>query len=129
MVPPRILQQMPEVQAGRGIRHILLKKVDPHEFPHGIAVVNGVLHTLVGQIEPALQQIHLQHSFNFNGRTASFPGGVVRHDQRYPFVPRDVLIHDLQKFFPLRFLFPAPVLHIAETFLFYSITFPLLRAI
>ena len=77
---PLLLQQMPEVQQGRSIRDILLKKVDSHESAHGIAVINGVFHALVGQIEPALQQIHPQHGFDFDGRTASFSGGVVRYD-------------------------------------------------
>ena len=85
----------------------LTQKVDPHEFTHGIAVVNGVFHSLVGQAEPALQQVHPQHSLDLNGRTASFPTGVVRHYQGYPLVPRDDLIHDFQKFFPLRFLLAA----------------------
>lgn len=77
LADPMLFQQMPKMQQRRSIRHILLKKVDSHEFPHGIAVVNGVLHTLVGQAEPALQQIHPQHGLDLDGRTASFPAGIV----------------------------------------------------
>ena len=113
------LQQVPEVQQCCGVRDILLKKVDPHESAHSIAVINGVFYPLVGQVEPALQQIHPQHGFDLNGWTAPFPGGVVRYDQRYPFLPRDNLIHDLLKLFPFCFLFPATVFHIAEAFLFH----------
>ena len=86
-----------------GVRHVFFKKVDPHEFTHGIAVVYGVLHTLIGQIEPALQQVHPQHDLDLNGWTSSFPAGVVGHDQRHPFLPWNDLVHDLQKFFPFCF--------------------------
>ena len=93
------------MQQGRGIRDILLEKVDPHEPAHGITVINGVLHPFVGQVEPALQQIHPQCGFDLNGRTSSFPAGVVRHNQRHPFLPWNDLVHDLQKFFPFCFFF------------------------
>lgn len=96
LVDPLFLQQIPEVQQSRGIRDVLLKKVDSHESEHGIAVINGVFYTLVGQIEPALHQIHPQHSFNLNGWTAQFSGGLVRHNQRYPFVPWDNIVHSFR---------------------------------
>ncbi len=119
-----LLQQMPELQQRGGVGYVLLKKVDPHEFAHGIAVIDSVLHALIGQVKPALQQVHPQHDLNLNGRTATLPCGVVGDDQRHPFVPRDDVIHNFQKFLSLCFLFPAPVLHIAETFLFH-LSYPL----
>ena len=118
---PLRLQQTSEVRQGRGIWDILLKKIDPHEFPHGVAVVNGVLHSLVEQIEPTLQQIHPQHHPDPDWQMAALSTGVVGHDQRYPFVPWDDLVHDFQEFFPLCFLLPATVLHIAEAFPLYFI--------
>ena len=105
-----------------GVRHVFFKKVDPHEFTHGITVINGVFYALVGQAEPALQQVHPQHSFDSDGRTPALPAGVVGDYQRYPFVPRDNLIHDFQKFFPFCFLLSTPIFHIAETFLFHFLT-------
>ena len=59
-------------------------------------------------------------TFYLNRRTAAFPGWIVGDDQRYPFLPWDNLVHDFQKFFPFCFLFPAPVFHIAKTFLFHT---------
>lgn len=137
LADPLFLQQAPEVQQSRGIRYILLEKVDPHELPHGIVAIDGVFYAFIGQIEPALQQIHSKHRFDFYGRTATFPGGVVRRNQGDPFVPWNDLLHDLQKFFPFRFLLPAPVFHITETFLLHPLPpfsfilpyFPGIRAI
>ena len=43
-----LLQQMPKVQQGRGVRNILLEKVDPHKFAHGTAVINCVLYSFIG---------------------------------------------------------------------------------
>ena len=43
-----LLQQMPKVQQGCGVRDILLEKVDPHKFAHGIAVINCVLYSFIG---------------------------------------------------------------------------------
>ena len=99
---------MPEMQQRGGVRHVLLKKVDPHEFPHGIAVVNGALHALVRQAEPALQQIHPQHDFYLNGWTPAFPRRIVQPDNFHPILPWNDLLHDLLKFFPLRFLLSPP---------------------
>lgn len=84
-----------------------------------IAVIDRVLYPLIRECEPALQQVHPQHNLNLNRRTAPFSGWIVRDDQRYPFIPWNDLIHDLQKFFPFCLLFPTSVFHIAEAFLFH----------
>lgn len=69
------LQHMPEVQQRGGVRDVLFKKADPHELPHGIAVVYGLLHTLVEQVEPALQRyIRIVVSISMGGRPHFPPG-------------------------------------------------------
>jgi len=60
---------VPEVQQRCGVGHLLLQKVDAHEFAKGIAVIDGVFNALIRQREPALQQIHPQHfSIPFGGQ-------------------------------------------------------------
>ena len=114
-----LLQQMAKLQQRCGVGNVLLEEIDSHEFPHGIAVIDRVLHPLIREGEPALQQVHPQHDLDLNRRTAPLSGWIVRDDQRYPFIPWNNLIHDLQKFFPLCLLFPTAVFHIAEAFLFH----------
>ena len=101
-----------------------LKEVNPYESAHGIAVIYSIRYAFIGQVEPALQQIHPKHDFDLDRRPAAFPRGVVRHDQGYSLLPRDDLVHDLQKFFPLCFLLPATVFRIDEAFLFHFLSPP-----
>ena len=69
-VQPMFLQQMPEIQQRRLIRHTVLQKINPGKLSHGIAVVDSVLRARIGQVEPDLQQIHPQHQFQINGWSA-----------------------------------------------------------
>ncbi|MDE7218637.1 MAG: hypothetical protein K2O45_03310, partial [Oscillospiraceae bacterium] len=43
--------------------------------------------------------------------------GIVGRNDACPLLPRDDVIHNLQKFFSLRFLLAAAVLHIRKCFL------------
>ena len=42
------IEELTGVQQSRGVRDILLVKVDPHKFAHGIAVINCVLYSFIG---------------------------------------------------------------------------------
>lgn len=107
-------QQMTKFQKRCCIRNLFLHKVDIHEFPECIAVIDCIFHTLVREIEPDLQQIHPQHFFDSFCRSATLAVWVIRAYKFYPFFPRNNLIHDVQEFFPLRFPLSQAVLIIAE---------------
>ncbi len=108
-----LFQQMPEVQQRRGIRHVLLQEVDPHELSESVTVVNGIFHALVGQVEPTLQQVHPQHDFYALRRAAALTLVVKGQNDPDPLVPGDDLVHDFQKLIPLCLLFPIAVFVVA----------------
>ena len=112
------LQKMTEFAQRCFIRNRFRHEVNACEFSHGIAVVNGVFSSRVGQVEPDLKQIHPQHFFNAHGRTATFSLGIVGFDNTNPLIPGNDLVHDFQKFLPLRFLFAEAVFDIRKCFLF-----------
>lgn len=96
------------------------------EVPHGIAVIYGILGCQVGQVKPNLKQIHPQHFLNSHGRTTTLPLGIAGLDNIYPFIPRNDLVHDFQKFLSLGFLPAAVVFHIGKCFLLHCLAPPLL---
>ena len=61
LVQAVLFQQTTELQQRRCVGRVFLQKADPDELPHGVAVVDRVLCSFVGQVEPYLQQIHPQH--------------------------------------------------------------------
>ena len=79
-----LLQKPPELEQRRCIRSIFLKEINPHEFAHGIAIVDSVLNAFVRQDEPALKQIHPQHLFNSLRRTAALSARIIRRDIGHP---------------------------------------------
>lgn len=111
-------QKMTEFAQRCFIRNRFRHEVNTCEFSHGVAVVDGVLGRRVGQIEPDLKQIHSQHFFNAHGRTATFSLRVVGFDNTNPLIPGNDLVHDFQKFLPLRFLLAEAVFDIRKCFLF-----------
>ena len=96
------------------IQSLFLHKVDIHEFPECIAVVDCIFHTLVREIEPDLQQIHPQHFFDSFCWSATLAVWVIRAYKFYPFFLWNNLIHDVQEFFPLCFPLSQAVRIIAE---------------
>ena len=112
------LQKMTEFAQRCFVRNRLRHEVNACEFSHGVAVVDGILGSRIGQIEPDLQQIHPQHFFNAHGRTATLSLGIVGFDNTNLLVPGNDLVHDFQKFSPLRFLLAEAVFDIRKCFLF-----------
>ena len=43
---------MPELQQRSRIRYLFLQKVDPYETPHRVAIVNCILDSFIGEVEP-----------------------------------------------------------------------------
>ena len=119
-------QKMTEFAQRCFIRYCFRHEVNAREFPHGIAIIYGILRCWIGQIEPNLKQIHPQHFLNSHGRTTASSLGIVGLDYIYPFIPRNDLVHDFQKFFPLRFLLAETVLNVCKCFLLHCLAPPLL---
>ena len=108
------------------IRHCFRHEVNACECPHGVAVINGILSSRVGQVEPDLKQIHPQHLFNSHGRTTTLPFGIVRFNHTNPLLPRYDLVHDFKKFLSLGFLLAEVVFDIRKCFLLHFLAPPLL---
>ena len=123
-----LLKQAAELQESGSVRRILFQKVDPHELPHRIAVVDCILCSFVGQVKPYLQQIRPQHLLDSLGWTTALPAGVKWYNWADPFVPRDDFIHDFQKLFPLRLPLSAAVFNVAECLLLHLRHRPFLGA-
>ena len=51
-----VLQQAPELQQRRRIRHRLTRKIDAHKVAQRLAVVDRILERFVGKAIPLLQQ-------------------------------------------------------------------------
>ena len=117
-------QKMTELAQRCFIRHCFRHKVNACEFSHGIAVVDGIFGRWVRQIEPDLKQVHPQHLFDPHGRTTALSLGVVGFNHANPFIPRDDLLHDFQKFLPLRFLLAVAVFDVCKCFLFHFLAPP-----
>lgn len=76
---------------------------------------------VVWRIKPYLQQIHPQNGFNSNWWTTTPALRINRLYNANPFIPWNDVVHDFQKFFPLRFLLAVAVFHIAQCLLLHRI--------
>ena len=121
LVQTMCFQKMAEIAQRCFIRHCLCHEVNACEFPHGIAVVDSILGSRIGQVEPNLKQIHPQHFFNAHGRTATLSLGIVGPDDTNPLVPGNDLVHDFQKLFPLGFLLAEAVFDVGKCFLLHCL--------
>ena len=100
------------VASGTCSRH----KIYAKKTTHGVAVLYGVLCPFVGQVEPCLHQIHPQHRPDTPNRSSMLSLRIVRSDHFYPCFPRDDFFHLVEKFLPLRRLFPVSVFNIRECY-------------
>ena len=114
-------QKMVELTQGCFVWHCFCHEVNACEFPHGIAVVDSILGSRIGQVEPNLKQIHPQHFFNAHGRTSTLSLGIVGLDDTNPLVSGNDFVHDFQKLFPLRFLLAEAVLDVCKCFLLHCL--------
>ena len=76
-----------------------MSKVDAEEFLHRITVIDSVLYACVRKVEPILHEIHAQHGFNANRLATAFAFWIDFFDDTDPLIPRDNLIHSVQKIF------------------------------
>ena len=106
--------QVTEVPQGGGIRDVFIREVHPHETFHGVAVVNGILGALVGEVEPYLQQVHPKHLLQFPWWTAVALFRIVRLYKGAPVCPRNDGIHLGKELLALGDPFPVFVFRINE---------------
>ena len=101
-----VVDEFAELAQRRCIRHALRCKVQSHELPHRVAVIDRVLHSLVRQVEPCRQQVHPKHDLYAPRFTAQVILVVVWLDHRHDLIPRCDRVHRLQEFIPLRLPLP-----------------------
>jgi len=101
------------------VGYLLTHEIYFHKFTECITVINRVLYSLIGKIEPYLQQIHPEHCFYSFGRSAALAIGIIRAHIFYPLLPWDYFFHYVKKFFSLCCSLPITVFHIAECYLFH----------
>src|SRR5450830_637647 len=92
-----LLQQVTKAEQRGGIGHALSPQVDSTEFAKGGNVVQGVLASLVGQVEPVSDQVHAQHPLKTDRRSAIAHARIVRFDQGAELAPWDQRFHTRQK--------------------------------
>ena len=92
------LQQMTKFSQRHLVRLRICHEVNTCEFPHDVAIIDGILGKQIGQVEPDLKHIHPQH---FLGGQPCFPPlGIVRLDD----TTQNDLAHDIQERLLLGFL-------------------------
>ena len=91
------LKQMPKA-ADRGfVRRRAFPEVEAHEALHRDRIVEHVLGSRVGEIEPLLEKVNAQHHLQFSGRTAVAGDRIDRRDQLTQFRPGNDTVHLVQK--------------------------------
>ncbi len=94
------LHQMAEFTDRCLVRHRLPAKVNPDEPAQGAGVVKGFLDSRIGQIEPVLDEVDSQHTFDSDRPATSALGlRVERLDGFRQFFPRNDHFHFFQKLF------------------------------
>ena len=98
----------------RCVRYALFQKVQMHEFPHGIAVVDRIFQPLVREVVPCLKQVHPEHGLDPSRFAAFLVVVVIRLNHGHHFIPWRDRIHALKKFFPLRLPLALAIFYICE---------------
>ena len=99
------LHQMAEFTNGCLVRHRFPAEINTDEVAQGAGVVKSFLSSRIRQIEPVLEKVDSQHTFDAD-RAASRPLriGIERHNGLGQFLPGDDSFHLIQKLLFARFL-------------------------
>lgn len=123
-----LFQQATELQKGRRIRRRFPGQVDADKASDRLAVVDGVLDSLVGQPEALLGDVHAQHPLQADRRTAaSFALGIERLDRRDQRRPRRHRLDLGQKAVATRHLLLRRVLQVGKASLHARFSFNSVR--
>ncbi len=83
------LEQAPKLQQRGGVRCRLPTQINPDKTPNGLATVDGVFHPFILQAKALLHDVHAQHTFQTNRRSATLVAlGVMRFEFRHQRAPR-----------------------------------------
>ena len=91
------LEQMAELQDGGLIGHRLPAQVDAHKPTHGDRFVQGPLRPRIGEVEPLLEEIDAQHTFQAHRRSAVLTLRIVGCDNGAQILPGHHLLHIRQE--------------------------------
>src|ERR1039458_7297748 len=91
------VQQMTKAQQRGRIGHALSPQIDTTEFAKSGDVVQGVLASLIGQVEPVGDQVHAQHPLKPHRRSAVSCTRIIWLDQRAELAPWNQRFHTRQK--------------------------------
>lgn len=93
-----LFQLATKLEQRRGIRCGFPRQIDAHESPDGLTVVDGVFDAFVEKTEALLGDVHAQHAFHADWRSAtSFAFGIVRLHLRHQRRPRRYHVDLAQK--------------------------------
>src|SRR3954464_14328892 len=92
------LQQVAEVEDRGFVGHRLAAEVDADEPAHRQRVIQRLFRRWVGQVEPVLQEVQPQHSFQANRRPAVASSWVERFNDGAQLAPGNNLVHLCQEF-------------------------------
>ena len=109
-----LFQKVSELQQGGGVRNRFRHEVQTHKFPHTIAVIDGIFDTSIGKVKPDLQEIHPKHRLDPSGWPPTFARWIIWGDYGNPPIPRNDLIHSIEKRFSWCGMLPVLVFNIAE---------------
>ena len=107
-------QQMAEFQKGSSIRNLFTGKVEVHERPHGIAVIDCIFDSSIREVKPVLHKVHTEHGFNASYGASTLTRGIIGRNNIDPVIPGNHLIHGCKEFFALGYLFSMHVLYVSE---------------
>ena len=107
-------QQMAEFQKGSSIRNLFTGKVEVHERPHGIAVIDCIFDSSIREVKPVLHKVHTEHGFNASYGASTLTRGIIGGNNIDPVIPGNHLIHGCKEFFALGYLFSMHVLYVSE---------------
>jgi hypothetical protein len=95
---PVPLQEVTELADRRLVGDSLAPQVNPDERPHRGAIVERFLNPRIAQVEPVLQEVHSQHSFDTDRRSSNSAfSRIVALDDSTEALPRDGLVHLTKK--------------------------------
>ncbi|AHY45130.1 hypothetical protein UIB01_17445 [Stutzerimonas decontaminans] len=109
-------QQAAKSQQGSGIRCRLTAQVDADETTNGLAVVDGIFGTFIGETETLLHDIHAQHARQPNRRASTLACGVAieRRHLRLHLCPGHQLFKVSQEAISASLLFLAGIFEFGE---------------
>ncbi|SOQ09838.1 hypothetical protein CFBP1573P_02686 [Pseudomonas syringae pv. persicae] len=109
-------QQAAKTQQGGGIRCRLATQVDTHKTADGLAVVDGIFATFIGETETLLHDVHAQHARHPYRRASALACGVAikRRHLRLQLGPGHQLFKVSQEAISASLLFLAGIFEFGE---------------